>query len=71
MVMLSQVFVCSQGVCRATMSWEGRPSMQTPPLQTDPPTPRYGQPAGGTHPTEMHTWSFIKPQSVITYIAVR
>ena len=31
------------------------PGMQTPPQDADPP-PRYGQQAGGTHPTGVHTF---------------
>ena len=64
--MFSQVSVCPRGVCPIAC-WDTHHPGQTPtphlPGQTHPPTAQcmlgYGQQAGGTHPTGMHSCSSI------------
>ena len=61
-----QVSVCSQGgVCIPTIPWEDRP----PPSEGR--SPGYSKPAGGTHPTGIHTccnfrysWTFVESSKV-------
>ena len=53
--MISQVFACQWGGDLPNPSLDADHPHKADPLDGDILPPRYGQQAGGTHPTEMHT----------------